>query len=86
MNRKVLPRSARPGRSSDETPGHIAVELRRYDEHLRGARGLAAKTRDARCRIVGPLLRWKYGEGPSTLLSYVRGFLASQLERNPPHA
>lgn len=90
MSRKALPRSAQSGRLSDESPEHIAVELRRYDDHLRGARGLAAKTRRARCRFVGLLLRRKYGEGPVNLAKLrsadVRRFLASQLERNPSHA
>ena len=90
MNGTSLRRSAQSRRLSDEAPKHIAVELRRYDDHLRDARGLAAKTRCARCRIVGLLLRRQYGEGPLNLAKLrsadVRRFLASQLERNPSHA
>jgi integrase len=75
---------------SDDTPKHIAVELRRYDDHLRDARGLAAKTRRTRCRIVGRLLRKTFGESSIDLAKLgsadVRRVLASQLGRNPSHA
>jgi hypothetical protein len=36
---------------------HITDELRRYDEHLRDVRGLAAGTRRDRLRIIGWLLQ-----------------------------
>lgn len=39
---------------------HITEELRRYDEHLRDVRGLAAGTRKDRLRIIGRLLEDKY--------------------------
>jgi integrase len=39
---------------------HITEELRRYDEHLRDVRGLAAGTRKDRLRIIGWLLEDKY--------------------------
>ena len=40
-------------RSSASFPAHIADELRRYDEHLRDVRGLAASTRkDQRHRLA----------------------------------
>ncbi len=39
---------------------HITEELRRYDEHLRDVRGLAAGTRRDRLRIIGWLLEGKY--------------------------
>ena len=35
---------------------YITEELRRYDEHLRDVRGLAAGTRRDRLRIIGWLL------------------------------
>ena len=39
---------------------HITEELRRYDEHLRDVRGLAAGTRKGRLRVIGLLLRDKF--------------------------
>ena len=39
---------------------HITKELRRYDEHLRDVRGLAAGTRKGRLRIIGWLLEGKF--------------------------
>ena len=50
MNRTSLPRSAKSAHPSEETPDHIADELRRYDEHLRDVRGLAAGTENRRPR------------------------------------
>jgi hypothetical protein len=39
---------------------YITEELRRYDEHLRDVRGLAAGTRKHRLRIIGWLLEGKF--------------------------
>ena len=39
---------------------HITEELRRFDEHLRDVRGLAAGTRKGRLRVIGLLLRDKF--------------------------
>ncbi len=39
---------------------HITEELRRYDEHLRDVRGLAAGTRKGRLRVIGLLLEDKF--------------------------
>ena len=47
MNRTSLPRSVQHVRSSTETPDPVTDELRRYDDHLRDVRGLAA---GKRCR------------------------------------
>src|SRR6185369_371950 len=60
MNRTSLPRSARPAHPSEETPEYITDELRRYDEHLRDVRGLAAGTRRDRYRVVACLLRQRF--------------------------
>jgi integrase len=90
MNRTSLPRSAQAARLSDETPKHIADELRRYDGHLRDVRGLTAKTRRDRCRIVSQLLGKKFAEGPIDMARLrpadVRRFLARQLDRNHSHS
>lgn len=46
-------------RSSASFPARIADELRRYDEHLRDVRGLAAGTRKDRLYVTGMLpLAW----------------------------
>jgi site-specific recombinase XerD len=65
-------------------PAHIADELRRYDEHLRDMRGLAATTRKDKCFVAGLLLQQKF-KGRGMDISRlrpddVRQFLASQLD------
>lgn len=84
MNRTTSPRSAKLLRSSAETPDLIADELRRYDDHLRDVRGLAAGTRRARCRIVARLLRKKFAGSVINMAKLrpadVRRFIARQLE------
>ena len=67
MTRTSPPRSAQHVRSSAEIPDPIADELRRYDDHLRDVRGLAAGTRRNRCRIVAQLLRKKFAGGVVTI-------------------
>jgi len=62
----------------------IANELRRYDEHMRDARGLAAGTRDSHLRIVQRLLLRKFADNPVVIAELqpddVRQFIADQLE------
>ena len=90
MNRTTPPRSAQHLRSSAETPGPVADELRRYDDHLRDVRGLAAGTRRNRCRIVAQLLRKKFAGGVVTIAKLsavdIRRFIARQLGDSPSHS
>jgi integrase len=64
--------------------GPIADELRRYDAHMRDARGLAAGTRRGRLRIVERLLLAKFAGRPVVVGELqpedVRRFIAAQLE------
>ena len=61
----------------------IKEELRRYDEHLRDVRGLAAGTRKDRLRIIGLLLEGKYKHRKIVFAEMqpddVRQFLAKRL-------
>ena len=72
--------------------GAIAEELRRYDEHLRDVRGLAAATRRNCVRIVGRLLQQKFAGRPLDIAKLrpddIRRFLANQLDahRTPTNA
>jgi len=90
MTRTTPPRSAKLSRSSAETTAPIADELRRYDDHLRDVRGLAAGTRRDRCRIVAQLLRMKFAGGVINIAKLrpvdVRRFIARQLEDSPTHS
>jgi hypothetical protein len=52
MNHTISHQAAPSARLLAEPSNHIAEELRRYDEHLRDVRGLAAGTRRDRVRIV----------------------------------
>ena len=64
--------------------GPIADELRRFDAHMREARGLALATRRGRLRIVERLLLSKFAGKPdvvgSLLAEDVRNFIADQLQ------
>jgi integrase len=64
--------------------GPTADELRRYDAHMRDARGLAAGTRSGRLRIVERLLKAKFGARPvvigELLTDDIRQFIADQLD------
>ena len=64
--------------------GPIADELRRYDAHMRDARGLAAGTRRDRLRVVERLLLTKFAGRPVVIGELqpddVRRFIAEQLE------
>lgn len=77
-------RATPKARSSESFSAHITDELRRYDEHLRDVRGLAASTRKDRLYVAGMLLRQKF-KGCAIDISRlraddVRQFLAFQLE------
>ena len=90
MTRTSSPRSAQHVRSSAEIPDTITDELRRYDDHLRDVRGLAAGTRRNHCRIVGQLLRKKFAGGTVAMATLrpvdVRRFIARQLGDSPSHS
>ncbi len=90
MNRTTPPRSAKLSRSSAVTTDPIADELRRYDDHLRDVRGLAAGTRRDRCRLVAQLLRKKFAGGVINMVKLrpvdVRRFIARQLEGSHSHS
>lgn len=64
--------------------GHIADELRRYDAHMRDARGLMERTRSGRLRTVQRLLLHKFAGRPVVIGELqpadVRQFIAEQLE------
>ena len=84
MNHTSLHRAARNTQPSSAISGDIAEELRRYDEHLRDVRGLAAGTRRQRALIVGRLLQRKFADRPIDPVRLrpedVRLFLADQLD------
>ena len=90
MNRTTPSRGAKLSRSSAETPDLIADELRRYDDHLRDVRGLAASTRRDRCRIVAQLLLKKFAGGVINMGKLrpvdVRRFIARRLEDSHSHS
>ena len=69
MNPTVGPRSAQPARSLAEPTDFVSAELRRYDDHLRDVRGLAAGTHRNHFRIVGLLLRRKFAGGVVAMAS-----------------
>lgn len=60
----------------------VDEELRCYDEHMEHARGLAPKTRSMALRIVGRLLRSRFGSGAIDIAAikpnHVRRFFAQQ--------
>ena len=75
--------------NSPEAPtysAHITEELRRYDEHLRDVRGLAAGTRRGRLRIIGWLLEGKFKHHEIVFARLrpddVRQFFARRLAEN----
>ena len=82
MNRTSPPRSAQRVCSSAEIHDPIADELRRYNDHMRDVRGLAAGTRHNHCRIVAQLLPKKVVGGVITMDKLravdVRRFIARQ--------
>jgi integrase/recombinase XerC len=64
--------------------GHVADELRRYDDSMRRVQGLIEGTRDSRLRIVRRLLLYKFADGPVVIGELqpddVRKFIAQQLD------
>jgi len=64
---------------------YITEELRRYDEHLRDVRGLAAGTRKSRLRIIGWLLEGKFKHREIVISRMqpddIRQFLARRLAK-----
>lgn len=90
MNRTSPPRSAQRVCSSAEISDPIADELRRYDDHMRDVRGLAAGTRRNHCRIVAQLLRKKFAGGVVTMAKLwpvdIRRFIARQLGDSRSHS
>ena len=64
--------------------GPIADELRRYDAHMRDARGLASGTREGRLRIIERLLIHKFAGRPLAFEELrpedIRRFVAEQME------
>ena len=83
-------RSAQPSRSIATPSDPVTDELRRYDDHLRDVRGLAASTRRNHCRIVGQLLQKKFASGVINMAKLravdVRRFIARQLGDSPSHS
>lgn len=65
---------------------HVTEELRRYDEHLRDVRGLAAGTCRGRLRIIGWLLDGKFNDREIVFARMrpddIRQFLARRLSEN----
>jgi len=90
MNPTVRPRSAQSARSTAAPSDPVTDELRRYDDHLRDVRGLAAGTRRNNCRIVAQLLRKKFASGVVTMAKLrpvdIRRFIARQLGGSPSHS
>lgn len=84
MNQVTLSPAAPSARQSAAQSEQISEELRRYDEHLRNVRGLAAATRVDLIRVAGWLLRQQFEEGAVDMAKLqpddVRRFLASQLD------
>jgi integrase/recombinase XerC len=64
--------------------GHIADEMRRYDDYMRRVQGLIEGTRSGRLRIVQRLLLHKFADGPVVIGELqpddVRKFIAQQLD------
>jgi len=62
----------------------VDVELLRYDEYMEHARGLAPKTRSMALRIIGRLLRARFGDDVIDIAAikpqHVRSFFAQQAQ------
>jgi site-specific recombinase XerD len=92
MNHTTSHQAAPSAWLSAAASDHIAEELRRYDEHLRDVRGLAAATRRSQIRIVGRLLQQRFAGRALDIAKLrpdaIRQFLATQLEahRSASHA
>ena len=87
MNQTTLHQGALSACSPTTLTDHIAEELRRYDEHLRDVRGLAAATRRGLVFVVGRLLQQHYAGQPVAFSKLrpddIRCFTAKQLEVHP---
>lgn len=74
------------GNSQNETGGRqanpIEAALRRYDEYMQQARGLAPSTRHQRLKIVGPLVRAPAAVTPAA--EHLRRFITQELDRISP--
>jgi integrase/recombinase XerC len=68
------------GKAIDTTP--VGDELRRYDQYMAQVRGLSANTRESVVRIVGRLLRQRFGDNAINLAAikpeHMRRFYAQQ--------
>ena len=84
MNQITIQRTAPSARQPASIANEIAEELRRYDDHLRDVRGLAAATRRDRVYVTGLLLRRKFKRRAVDIAKLrpddIRRFLASQLD------
>lgn len=84
MNHTKLHHAAPTAQPAEASENYVAGELQHYDEHLRDAQGLAARTCSGRIRVVGRLLRQKFKDRAVDIAKLrpddVRRFLASQLE------
>lgn len=84
MNHTTLHRTAPRARPSKKSADPIAEELRRYDEHLRDVRGLAAATRRGQIRVARWFLRQNFTGRAVQIAALrpddVRRFLARQLD------
>lgn len=84
MNHITLQQAAPNACQSAAQSEPISEELRRYDEHLRDVRGLAAATRVDLIRVAGWLLLQKFERGAVDIAKLrpddVRRFLASRLD------
>ncbi|CAG0929149.1 MAG: tyrosine-type recombinase/integrase [Rhodocyclaceae bacterium] len=90
MTHTTSHQTARSARPSAARTDHITEELRRFDEHLRDVRGLAAGTREGRIRIAGRLLRQKFKGRAIDIARLrpddIRRFLARQLDARRTHS
>jgi len=84
MNQITIQRTAPSARQPASIANEIAEELRRYDDHLRDVRGLAAATRRDRVYVTGLLLRRKFKRRAVDIAKLrpddIRRFLACQLD------
>jgi site-specific recombinase XerD len=74
--------------AQSHAPNAVEDELRRFDEYMQHARGLAENTRLQRLHIVRPFLQQTCGSSPQELTSPTSGdlrrFIAAQLQRWSP--
>lgn len=84
MNHTLSHPAASHSRPSENSADPIAEELRRYDEHLRDVRGLAAGTRHGRLGVIRWFLRDEFAGRAVDIAALrpddVRRFLARRLD------